>query len=212
VVAVRCAAWRDSRGRGRRAVGATEKTHICATRADSPARRVGAWWPMTRSRSGARCGRATAGSLLSTSQSTRSSSSSSRNERVSRSAASACCASADVLHEGNMCSHRMRRFGWTNLGAGARWVDAAKSGSRSQIAGPPAAIRIALRRRDRGRRGTSERSQTAIRRGAGTREPSCAETSLCGDGPSISAPDGALAARQGRGRSPRTLRQKWLLR
>jgi len=91
----------------------TGEIQTWAARRGWPGRRGVASGRAMRSRSGARCGRAPAGSLPSTSQPTRSSSSSRRSELVSRNAASARCASANVRNEGNMCSHRKDGRGWT---------------------------------------------------------------------------------------------------
>jgi hypothetical protein len=99
------------------------------------------------SRSGARHGRAPAGSLPSTSQSTQSSSSSVRSERVSRYAASARCASANVRNEQNMCSQATDASGWTIARPARRPPAEPKNGSTKPFSGAENATGIASRRR-----------------------------------------------------------------
>jgi hypothetical protein len=121
----------------------TGEVHTWGAPGACPGRRSRLRVSELRSRSGARCGRAPAGSVLSTSQSTRSSSSSRRNERESRSAASARCASADVLSKGNMCSYRKEGGGWTARAHVSGPRLALRNGVLEPFSGARAATRIA---------------------------------------------------------------------
>jgi hypothetical protein len=118
---------REACARGQRSA------HTCGAAGGWPGRCRAVRRRQMPSRSGAPLGRASAGSPPSTSQSTRSSSSSNRNERVSRNAESACCASADVRHEGNMCSQATRGSGWTVPGPRAGAAGGAKTQCWSRI-------------------------------------------------------------------------------
>jgi hypothetical protein len=138
-----------------RALGFTGVTQTCGAGWGWPSRCRGL--RSRPSRSGARHERAPAGSLQSTSQSTQSSSSSVRNERVSRYAASARCASANVRHEGNMCSQATEASGWTAHAPSTKPSAQLKNGSTEPFWSSEAATRIAFWRRREARWRGAER-------------------------------------------------------